>query len=235
MLPSPSSLVPDLSIKLGIIDITDAGYPLEVVGSPNDKPISLFACAILVRLSMISKTFLFWLLKYSAIAVALLAALILIRGDLSAGTATTVIFEALSSLNNSLTMLPTSLDLSPINATTTTSASVYLLIIPKRTDFPTPDPAIIPNLCPCPTVKSAFMTLTPTSKGFFIKFLFKGFMTLPIKGHLLFIGSKGLSSSGFPNASVTLPNKVLSTSMYLPSSFKDTSHPATICDECSRI
>ena len=95
---------------------------------------------------MISKTFLFWLLKYSAIAVALLAALILIKGDLSAGTATTLIFDELSSRNNSFTIVPTSLALSPIKATTTTSASVYLLIIPKRTDFPTPDPAIIPSL-----------------------------------------------------------------------------------------
>ena len=95
---------------------------------------------------MISKTFLSLSLKYSAIAVALFAALILIKGDLSAGTATTVIFLEASSLNNSFTIAPTSLALSPIKAITTTSASVYLLIIPSKTDFPTPEPAIIPNL-----------------------------------------------------------------------------------------
>ena len=78
--------------------------------------------------------------------MALLAALILIKGERSAGTATTVIFDEFSSLNNSFTIVPTSLALSPIKATTTTSASVYLLIIPKRTDFPTPEPAIIPSL-----------------------------------------------------------------------------------------
>ena len=208
---------------------------MEVAASPNDNPISLLACAILVKLSIISNTFLPWSLKYSAIAVALLAPLILINGDLSAGTATTVIFWAELSLNNSLTIVPTSLARSPIKAITTTSASVYLLIIPNNTDLPTPEPAMIPSLWPWPTVNRAFIILTPTSNGFLIKLLFRGFMTLPIRGHLFFIFPKGFSSNGFPKASVTLPSKVLSTSIYLPSSCNETSHPETICEECSNI
>ena len=37
---------------------------------------------------------------------------------------------------------------SPIIPTTTTSASVKRLIMPSKTDLPTPEPAIIPTRCP---------------------------------------------------------------------------------------
>ena len=95
---------------------------------------------------MISRTFLPFALKYSAIDVALSAPLILSKGDLSAGTAIIVVLFFVSSLRISETKLPSSLPLSPINATITMSAFVNFVIIPKSIDLPTPEPAIIPNL-----------------------------------------------------------------------------------------
>ena len=131
---------------MGIIEITDGGYPLDVGCSPKANPTSLFACATLVNESMISKTFLPFALKYSAIAVARSAPFILNNGDWSAGTATIVVLFFVSSFNISEIKLPNSLPLSPIKPTTTTSASVNLVIIPSKIDFPTPEPAIIPSL-----------------------------------------------------------------------------------------
>ena len=118
----------------------------------------------LVSESIISKTFLPLALKYSAIDVALSAPFILRRGDWSAGTATVIVLLLDSSFKISETKLPNSLPLSPIKATTTTSALVNLVIIPNKIDFPTPDPAIIPNLWPRPTVNKEFIALIPTSK-----------------------------------------------------------------------
>ena len=83
---------PDLSINFGIKDTTDGGYPFAVGCSPSARPISLLAWATL-RQRIHNKQYIFFLfdLKYSAIAVALIAPRILSRGDLSAGTATTMV------------------------------------------------------------------------------------------------------------------------------------------------
>ena len=132
----------------GINETTDGGYPLDVGCSPKARPTSLLACATLVNESIINRTFLPLLLKYSAIAVALFAALILNNGELSAGSATITVLFFVEEEKTWLTKFPTSLPLSPINPTTTTSASVYFVIIPSKIDLPTPDPAIIPNLWP---------------------------------------------------------------------------------------
>ena len=91
-------------------------------------------------MNIISSTFFPFDLKYSAIAVALLAPRILSNGDLSAGTATTIVLFFASPESKFFTKLPTSRPRSPISPTTTISASVYLHIIPSNTDFPTPDP-----------------------------------------------------------------------------------------------
>ena len=174
--------VPVLSIKLGSIEITDGGYPFDVGCSPNAKPTSLLAWAIRVRESIISKTFFPLSLKYSAIDVALSAPLILNRGDLSAGTATITVFCLVFSLKTCLTKLPTSLLRSPIRATTTTSADVNLVIMLSSIDFPTPEPAIIPSLCPLPTVRRELIALIPTSNGSLIGSLFIGLTDLPVIG-----------------------------------------------------
>ena len=123
-------------------------------------------------------------LKYSAIAVALLAPLIRSNGDLSAGTATTIVLFFASPESIFFTKLPTSRPRSPISPTTTISASVYLHIIPSKTDFPTPDPAIKPTLCPLPTGNKLFIALTPTSSGLLTEFLDKGFKNFPFNGHV---------------------------------------------------
>ena len=60
------------------------------------------------------------------------------------GLTGTQVFDFDSLSKTSLTKAPTSRPRSPINPTTTTSAVVYLLIMPNRTDLPTPEPAIIP-------------------------------------------------------------------------------------------
>ena len=157
---------------------------------------------------MISKTFFPLDLKYSAIEVALSAPLILNNGDLSAGTATVTVLFLDSSFNISDTKLPNSLPLSPISATTTTSASVNLVIIPSKIDFPTPEPAIIPSLWPLHTVKSELIALIPTSSTSFIGFFDIGLLGFPLIGHVSvesFIFSP--PSIGFPKASKTLPSK----------------------------
>lgn len=55
-----------------------------------------------------------------------------------------------------------------MRAITLTSASVYRAIIPRRTDFPTPEPANMATRWPLPKVREALMALTPKSKEFLI-------------------------------------------------------------------
>jgi len=50
-------LVPVRSIRVGIKDITEGGYPLEVGCSPSANPNSLWACATRVKESVINNTF----------------------------------------------------------------------------------------------------------------------------------------------------------------------------------
>ena len=58
---------------------------------------------------------------------------------------------------------------------TFTSALENLLIIPSKVDFPTPEPANIPTLCPSPQVKRPSIAFIPVVKMLSILFLFKGF------------------------------------------------------------
>ena len=80
-------------------------------------------------------------------AVARLAARMRIKGDLSAGTATMQSLAAASPVITDRTKAPTSRARSPIRPTTTTSAVVKRAIISISTDFPTPEPAMMPKRC----------------------------------------------------------------------------------------
>ena len=71
--------------------------------------------------------------------------------------------------------------LSPIRATTTTSASVLFVIIDRRTDLPTPEPATIPTLCPRPSGKRALIFLIPTSKTSVMGCRSNGLTRLPLR------------------------------------------------------
>ena len=62
-----------------------------------------------------------------------------------------------ASSTNSFTSLPRS----PISATTLTSASEFLAIIPSKVLLPTPEPANNPIRCPQPNVKHESIALTP--------------------------------------------------------------------------
>ena len=75
-----------------------------------------------------------------------------------------------------------SLPLSPIRPTTITSASAHLVIILKRTDLPTPEPAIMPILCPRPMDVTALILLIPTSKTSVISPRSNGFTVVPSTG-----------------------------------------------------
>ena len=118
--------------------------------------------------------------------------------------------------------------LSPISATTTTSASVLLVIIERRTDLPTPEPATIPTLCPRPRVNKALMFLIPTSKTSVMACLSNGLTLLPFR--LLLSRSVNLPrlSNGFPKPSITLPSSASPTPTVCWVSVKKTLSPTRI-------
>ena len=145
--------------------------------------------------SMINKTFLPFDRKYSAIAVARLAPRMRSRGDRSAGSATITVRSRDFPFNTSAAKLATSRARSPIKPTTTISASVNRVIMPRRTDLPTPEPAIIPIRCPCPTDKRLLITRTPTSSCLFTGRRSRGLVFLPVNGQLSSRRIGGPSSS----------------------------------------
>ena len=118
--------------------------------------------------------------------------------------------------------------LSPISATTTTSASVLFVIIERRTDLPTPEPATIPTLCPRPRVNRALIFLMPTSKTSLMAFRSKGLILLPLR--LMLSNSFNLPrlSNGFPKPSITLPSSASPTPTFCWVSVKKTLSPTRI-------
>ena len=100
--------------------------------------------------------------KYSAIAVAVFAALLRINAGLSE-VATTTTERAIPSGPRSRSMNSrTSRPRSPISAITLISALVFRANIPINVLFPTPEPAKTPIRCPFPTVISPSTALTPS-------------------------------------------------------------------------
>ena len=193
----PLSEVPARSRSLGISEYTLGGYPLVTGGSPVARPISLCAMEKRVSESIIKRTSLPCFLKYSAIAVAVFAALLRINAGLSeVATMTTERFMPSSPRSRSINSR-TSLPRSPISAMTLISALVFLANIPSRVLLPTPEPAKIPIRCPLPTVISPSTAFTPS-----------GSTSLII---LRFIGSGGAASTG--HSSVAL---IASTSVGRP-------------------
>ena len=101
-------------------------------------------CAMEKRVneSIISRTSFPRSLKYSAIAVAVLAALFRSNAGLSEVATTTTDLRIPSSPKSLSMNSRTSLPRSPISAMTLISALVFLANIPINVDFPTPEPAI---------------------------------------------------------------------------------------------
>ena len=137
-----------------------------------------------------------WSRQYSATKCASNVARNLSTGDSFAGDAITIDLVSPSGPNVSVTNSLTSRPRSPIKPITTTSASVYLVIMPKRTLFPTPEPAISPMRWPRPSVKRPLMVFTPTSSGDSIVPLSIGFIMRPWSPSSLSAVGAGLPSSG---------------------------------------
>ncbi len=210
MLPSPCA-VPARSRSLGIAAKTDGVYPFVAGGSPTESPISLCAIANRVNESIISKTFLPRSRKYSAIAVATYAPRIRISGGWSdVATTTTDLFNPSSPRESSINSF-SSLPRSPISAITLISAFVFFAIMPSRTDLPTPEPAMMPILCPIPTVNRAFIARIPRSSGSRIRFLTIGFIGSAYRFRSYLHTGAGLPSIGRPVPSITRPSKDSST------------------------
>ena len=114
-----------------------------------------------VRESIIRSTSFPLSLKYSAIEVAVLAALSLSSAGLSEVAQTTIDRFMPSSPRSRSMNSRTSLPRSPIRAMTFMSAFVFLANMPMRVDLPTPEPANIPIRCPFPTVISPSTAFTP--------------------------------------------------------------------------
>ena len=150
-------------------------------------------------------------------------------GDLSAGSATITVRSHDLLLNTSAAKLATSRARSPISPTTTTSAAVNLVIMPNKTDLPTPDPAIIPIRWPWPTVSKLLITRTPTSSCLSTGRRANGLVFLPLSGQLWLSSSGAPSSSGCPNASIARPSNSGPTLMLCPSSLTTTRAPTLIC------
>ncbi len=130
-----------------------------------------------------------------------------IRGEASAGAATTIERALPSSPRMSSMNSLTSRPRSPIRPTTTISAVVPRVIIPRRTDLPTPEPANRPIRCPCPMVSIELIAFTPTSKGSLIGLLAIGFSFLACHLVAVVALSGPLPSIGLPRPSTTRPNK----------------------------
>ena len=123
---------------------------------------------------------------------------------------------------NSLTSRPRS----PISATTFTSASEFLAIIPKSVDLPTPEPANKPIRCPQPKVKQLSIALTPVENISVIIGLSNGLGGGPsILRHCAFDKSNGWPSIGFPIGSINLPNKNSPTGIVIGWPVEDTKQP----------
>ena len=87
-------------------------------------------------------------------------------GEASEVATTTIDRESPSSPRSLSINSRTSRPRSPMRAITLTSASVFRDIIPKSTDFPTPDPAMIPTLWPRPIVNRPSRERIPSVMGF---------------------------------------------------------------------
>lgn len=152
-----------------------------------------------VNESIISRTSFPRSLKYSAIAVAVLAALFRSNAGLSEVATTTTDLRIPSSPKSLSMNSRTSLPRSPISAMTLISALVFLANIPINVDFPTPEPAKIPILCPLPTVIIPSTAFTPRGNTWSII--------------ALDIGSGGAASTGYATPVIVSP------SMGIPSPF----------------
>ncbi len=154
---------PTLSINFERLEKTLMGYPRDTGASPAERAISLNELQYLVMLSTISKTLLPLSRKYSDIVSADKVANVFIEGELSDVATTMMVFFIFILLRlfsiNSLTSFP----LSPIIATTVMSHSVLSANMPTKVDFPTPEPANTPSLCPCRQVVKRFNATTPRS------------------------------------------------------------------------
>ena len=64
---------------------------------------------------------------------------------------------------------------SPTNPITFMSLWACLATMPSSVDFPTPDPDIMPILCPAPTVRNEFIARTPISKQSLMRLRVTGF------------------------------------------------------------
>ena len=170
----PLAAHPARSRSLGISEYTLGGYPLVTGGSPLARPISRWAMEKRVRESIISSTSLPLSRKYSAMAVAVFAALFLSRAGLSEVATTTTKRRMPSSPKSRSMNSRTSLPRSPIKAMTLISALVFLANIPMRVDLPTPEPAKIPMRCPLPTVIIPSTAFTPSGSTSLMIFLLKG-------------------------------------------------------------
>ena len=191
---------------------------MDVGCSPMARPISRLACATRVSESMISSTLRPCARKYSAIAVARSAPRIRNRGDLSAGTATMIVRAFEVPVSAFSTKWPTSRPRSPTSPTTTTSASVKRVIMPRSTDLPTPEPAMIPRRWPQPMLSSELITRTPTSSGSVTGERCSGLSGMPARGQRPFCCASGRPSSGWPRPSITRPSKPSPTLTMAPSS-----------------
>ena len=146
-------------------------------------------------------------------------------GERSAGTATMVVRDFESWSRTVFANSPTSRPRSPIIPTTTTSAVVKRLIMPRSTDLPTPDPAMMPIRWPLPTVSSALIARTPTSRGLSTGLRLSGLISRPISGQLSSSRSGPPPSIGLPSASVIRPRSPSPTGTSVPSSARVTRAP----------
>ena len=161
-----------------------------------------------MTVSVIKKTFLPWSLKCSQTAVAANKHFCLISGGWSPVEQTRTDFLIPSSPSASSTNSLTSLPRSPIRATTLTSASEFLAIIPRSVLLPTPEPANKPKRCPPPIVKQLSIALTPVENISVIIGRSKGSGGGPSIGlHSAPVVSSGIPSIGSPNGLIILPNR----------------------------
>ena len=173
-----------------------------------DSPTSRPAIAQRVIVSVIKNTFLPWSLKYSHTAVAVNKHFWRISGGWSPVEHTKTDFFIPSgpraSSINSLTSRPRS----PISATTLTSASEFLAIIPSNVLLPTPEPANNPIRCPQPNVIQESIALTPVENISWIIGRSNG----PGGGPSTFLQVAPVVSIGFPSIGspigfINLPSK----------------------------
>ena len=116
------------------------------------------------------------------------------------------------------------------------SASVYRAIMPSSTDFPTPEPAMMPIRCPRPQVRQELIDLIPTSSGCLIRLRFMGLITSGYNGISVDVSSSPFPSRGRINGSKTLPSKPSPTGTIAGRSSGTTRHLGPIpCALCKGI